>query len=67
VVDIPKDVTAAKCKFEYPETIQMRAYNPVIKGHLGQIKKAVHLLLEAKRPMIYYRWRASFSRMVPIN
>ena len=53
VVDIPKDVTAAKCKFEYPETIQLRSYNPVIKGHLGQIKKAVHLLLEAKRPMIY--------------
>jgi acetolactate synthase-1/2/3 large subunit len=53
VVDIPKDVTAARCKFEYPETIQMRSYNPVVKGHLGQIKKAVHLLLEAKRPMIY--------------
>ena len=53
VVDIPKDVTAARCKFEYPETIQMRSYNPVLKGHLGQIKKAVHLLLEAKRPMIY--------------
>jgi acetolactate synthase-1/2/3 large subunit len=53
VIDIPKDVTAAKCKFEYPETIQLRSYNPVVKGHLGQIKKAVHLLLEAKRPMIY--------------
>ncbi len=53
VVDIPKDITAAKCVFDYPKTIQMRSYNPVIKGHLGQIKKAVHLLLEAKRPMIY--------------
>ena len=53
VIDIPKDVTAAKCKFDYPETIQMRSYNPVVKGHLGQIKKAVHLLLEARRPMIY--------------
>ena len=53
VVDIPKDITANKCEFEYPETIQMRSYNPVVKGHLGQIKKAVQLLLEAKRPMIY--------------
>ncbi len=53
VIDIPKDVTAAKYKFEYPETIQMRSYNPVLKGHLGQIKKALHLLLEAKRPMMY--------------
>jgi len=53
VVDIPKDITAAKCKFEYPAEIQMRSYNPVVKGHLGQIKKAVQLLLNAKRPMIY--------------
>ena len=53
VVDIPKDITAAKCKYEYPEEIQMRSYNPVVKGHLGQIKKAVQLLLNAKRPMVY--------------
>ncbi len=53
VVDIPKDVTAARCDFDYPKTIQMRSYNPVVKGHLGQIKKAVDLLLKAKRPMIY--------------
>ena len=53
VVDIPKDITAAKCKFEYPQSVSMRSYNPVIKGHSGQIKKAVQLLLGAKRPMIY--------------
>src|ERR1039457_3614787 len=53
LVDIPKDVTVAKCKFEYPETISMRSYNPVLKGHPGQIKKAAQLLIEAKRPMIY--------------
>ena len=53
VVDIPKDITADKCKFDYPKEVQMRSYNPVVKGHLGQIKKAVQLLLGAKRPMIY--------------
>ena len=53
LVDIPKDITADKCKFEYPKEVQMRSYNPVVKGHLGQIKKAVQLLLSAKRPMIY--------------
>jgi acetolactate synthase-1/2/3 large subunit len=53
LVDIPKDVTALKCRFEYPETVHMRSYNPVVKGHLGQIKKAVQLLQSAKRPMIY--------------
>jgi acetolactate synthase-1/2/3 large subunit len=52
-VDIPKDITAQKCEFQYPETIAMRSYNPVVKGHSGQIKKAVQLLLEAKRPMLY--------------
>lgn len=53
VVDIPKDITAQMCEFEYPKTVQMRSYNPVVKGHLGQIKRAVQLLGEAKRPVIY--------------
>ncbi|MEY4591933.1 MAG: hypothetical protein RIR18_828 [Pseudomonadota bacterium] len=53
VVDIPKDITANRTEFYYPKSVQMRSYNPVIKGHLGQIKKAVQLLLEAKRPIIY--------------
>ena len=53
LVDIPKDITTHKCEFDYPETVSMRSYNPVKKGHPGQIKKAVQLLLEAKRPMIY--------------
>ena len=53
VVDVPKDITAAKCKFEYPAEVKLRSYNPVTKGHSGQIKKAVQLLLNAKRPMIY--------------
>jgi acetolactate synthase I/II/III large subunit len=53
LVDIPKDVTAQKYPFEYPKSVTMRSYNPVVKGHPGQIKKAAQLLLEAKRPMIY--------------
>ena len=53
LVDIPKDITNQKCEFEYPKTVAMRSYNPVIKAHSGQIKKAVQMLLEAKRPMIY--------------
>src|SRR5258706_7010010 len=52
-VDIPKDVTAATTEFAYPEEVSMRSYNPVKKGHAGQIKKAVQLLLEAERPMVY--------------
>ncbi len=53
LVDIPKDVTIAKCEFVYPRDLAMRSYNPVVKGHQGQIKKAVQLLLAAERPMIY--------------
>jgi len=53
LVDIPKDITALSTEFLYPETVSMRSYNPVTKGHGGQIKKAVQLLLEAERPMIY--------------
>ncbi len=53
VVDIPKDVTTAKAEFAYPATVSMRSYNPVVKGHTGQIKKAIQLLAKAKRPMIY--------------
>ena len=53
LVDIPKDVTQAKAEFSYPKTVSLRSYNPVTRGHTGQIKKAVQLLLEAKRPMIY--------------
>jgi acetolactate synthase I/II/III large subunit len=53
LVDIPKDVTTHLCEYQYPEAVSMRSYNPVRKGHAGQIKKAVQLLLAAKRPMVY--------------
>jgi acetolactate synthase-1/2/3 large subunit len=54
LIDIPKDVSFAKTAFEgYPESVSMRSYNPVLKGHAGQIRKAMQLLLAAKRPYIY--------------
>src|SRR5687768_11192673 len=53
LVDIPKDITTQPCEFDYPESVHMRSYNPVRKGHAGQVKKAVQLLLEAERPMVY--------------
>ena len=54
VVDIPKDVSFNKTAYTgYPETLNMRSYNPVKKGHSGQIRKALQLLLTAKRPYIY--------------
>ena len=53
LVDIPKDVTAHKAPFEYPETIEMRSYKPVLTGHPGQIHRATEMILSAKRPVIY--------------
>ena len=54
VVDIPKDVSFKKTMYAgYPATVEMRSYNPVRKGHSGQIRKALQLLLAAKRPFIY--------------
>ena len=53
VVDVPKDVSLKTCAFFYPDKVEMRSYNPVKKGHGGQIRKAMQLLLAAKRPYIY--------------
>lgn len=55
VVDIAKDVTQASSKFSYPqEDIFIRSYQPVINGHIGQIKKALQMLAAAKRPLVYF-------------
>lgn len=54
VVDIPKDVSFKKIAYTgYPKSVEMRSYNPAKKGHSGQIRKALQLLLAAKRPYIY--------------
>jgi acetolactate synthase-1/2/3 large subunit len=53
VVDVPKDVSLKTAPFSYPDSVEMRSYNPVRKGHGGQIRKAVQLLLAAQRPYIY--------------
>ena len=53
LIDIPKDVSKAPCQYEPLKSVSLRSYNPVTKGHSGQIRKAVSLLLSAKRPYIY--------------
>ena len=54
LVDVPKDVSFNKTPYlGYPDKVEMRSYNPVRKGHGGQIRKALQLLLSAKRPYIY--------------
>ena len=53
LIDIPKDISKTPCQYEPVKTVSLRSYNPVTKGHSGQIRKAVSLLLSAKRPYIY--------------
>ncbi len=55
VIDLPKDITNPHDKFEYhfPKKVKLRSYAPATRGHAGQIRKAVGLLLGAKRPVIY--------------
>jgi acetolactate synthase I/II/III large subunit len=55
VIDVPKDITDPRIKvpYKYPKKVTMRSYNPATAGHKGQIKRAVELLLEAEKPMVY--------------
>jgi acetolactate synthase-1/2/3 large subunit len=53
LIDFPKDILIAKLNDSYPESVSIRGYNPVTKGHPGQIKKAAHTLLKAKKPLFY--------------
>ncbi|MDQ1339452.1 MAG: acetolactate synthase large subunit, partial [Campylobacterota bacterium] len=60
-VDIPKDVTAQMGRFEYPESIKMKTYNPTYKGNAKQIKKAAEAILKAKKPVFYIGGGATLS------
>jgi len=53
LVDVPKDITAHKTEYIYPKSVAMRSYAPASKGHPKQVKRALEILLSAKRPMIY--------------
>jgi len=53
LIDLPKDVMNSTCEYQYPKNIHLLGYNPTIKGHLGQIKRAVSEILRAERPVLF--------------
>nr|WP_304598774.1 biosynthetic-type acetolactate synthase large subunit [Geobacter sp. FeAm09] len=53
LVDLPKDVQIAETEFAYPDTVELRSYKPTVAGHPRQVEKAVDMLLESQRPVIY--------------
>jgi acetolactate synthase-1/2/3 large subunit len=53
-MDITKDTTITEIEFDgYPKSINMRSYQPEIKVDAGQIDRAVALITQAKKPIIY--------------
>ena len=65
LIDIPKDVSMLACPFAYPKEIEMRSYSPINKGHTGQIRKAVQMLLQAKRPWVICGGGVTLSDSAP--
>ncbi len=53
LIDIPKDITSSVCKFDYPESVELRGYSPTYFGHHIQLSKVVKELLSAKKPLLY--------------
>ena len=55
VIDLPKDIVgpAVRMPYAYPQDVSMRSYNPTVQGHRGQIKRALHTILAAKKPVMY--------------
>jgi len=62
LVDIPKDVSNTACEYQYPREIELEHYRPRYEGHWGQIKKALALILQARRPVIYFGGGAILSK-----
>ena len=53
LVDFPKDVQMAQGEFHYPETVEIRGYKPNLSGHPRQVEKAVAMILDSRRPVMY--------------
>ena len=53
LVDLPKDILVSSTEFKYPEKVLIRGYQPTYEGHLGQIQRAMHLILKSKKPVLY--------------
>ncbi|MFZ2504525.1 MAG: acetolactate synthase large subunit [Nocardioides sp.] len=53
LVDIAKSALVAQTTFAWPEEISLAGYRPITKPHSKQLREAVKLILEAKRPVLY--------------
>ncbi len=51
LVDFPKDIQNALGSDEYPKEVSIRGYKPSTGVHMGQLKKAADMLVNARRPL----------------
>ena len=52
-IDVTKDVTVIEGDFEYPEEVYIPTYKPTVKGNKKQVKKALEVIANAKKPLFY--------------
>ncbi len=53
LVDLPKDVQAALAEYHYPKKVKLRSYNPHYQPNVKQVRKAVDLIKQSRRPVIF--------------
>ena len=53
LVDMPKDVLIGEDTLKIPKDINIRGYKPKLKGDAAKIKKAVSMIQQAKKPMVF--------------
>ncbi|MGA7579610.1 MAG: biosynthetic-type acetolactate synthase large subunit [Desulfobaccales bacterium] len=53
LVDLPKDIVQASIVPKFPEAIKIKSYNPTYHANPRQVKRALELMLSAKRPVLY--------------
>lgn len=52
LIDLPKDVTASKTEFSWPENINVRSYNPKYEGNIWMMNRAAQLIAKSKKVVI---------------
>ena len=53
LIDIPSDLASAEMVFHYPDSVNLPSYRPTYKGNAKQIRQAINLIEQAKRPLLY--------------
>lgn len=53
LIDVPSDLLGVPVLFEYPDTVNIPSYKPTYRGNAKQIRAAVELIAQSRRPVLY--------------